>query len=1092
MGFYKKSIKTEVNQEGLLDIFKKKPAEIQYRLTKQGKDKLKKKLEQEQKALANLLKKDKVTASFRPYTLDFGPLTYDRTPKKEYDDMLLNNKYDINYLPNDLLFLGEYGNITYGDFDKFDTYLKKHNYTVEGGSATMDSGIIGIVIDKSFFKENTDYTVYDPNGVNQEALISDTFKDTFKNVPGKTNKIIPLKDIDLDTLDQEVFGYLALFKGRLISFKYFIDRYKETITNLSKMLSNIDKYGKMDKEDVYKLVLHNISHISSEFNLYTPGEKGFSNIVRSDEDNGIYLKTYAMYVDVKTREKYNRDDLTIDFATFGYDTTEKNEGIYGFMEESDSWVTEIANISLASGDRKKYLNNVSGVIDLNKVYSAIAEAYDFYKKVDAKKPRTYQKDTLEYDIQYVILDVYDRVTRAYRNLLEGIMSVYIKLEDSSYTVSTEDIDNQVEMTESKNINFVFNYLFGNANNYIKTLETFKMSFTNVKKFVLGTNFKHEDINKYIADQYANLFNSVVSVKDLFNKKVLNLPNYSKYIIDGEEDGVRIKTYGIYVRVTENTKDFTLVPTSILFERYGDYQYRFLSDTTSGFDLETTGNMEFKYKNEVIKKPILPKEILATINKSIASIEQYNYKNVKTLSIPTADRDSENIEDYLFAIDDVLHELTDTIKNILSLGVKYINANGGNINFESIDNELVEDNISDTEVSDIDAVEATTAEIEFENTVEDSEELDELADRVDESLEKVEESLESPEEVEAIDVAVVNESLNHYFKAIGLPRENLGISTESIKQNPVANLEAIKVELEGLGSKIKEYATAAWKKIVELFKKLVEYLSDVFNRTKFRIKRLLTTRLVEPSKEIEFMDNERLIFAFGAEWLEATIGEVCNLVAKNTLTSIQNVIRLPKDQEGLAKLEEIKAKEFDNYNKDFLIGTNANAFLVKYNGVVNSEFRQGVKKEAKLIYAYPSNNGGELGINLIYAQPDDFNVLAKSSLHDSVEKFMELFNKVESNYKNPKFLENLLKKMQGFEEPRKQFLQEIASVGIGITNELTKLEKDTGLLTDVSSTFYKAYNSYKTNLQIVLNLANGYGKITDVLFKYIERNFANKQ
>lgn len=926
--------------------------------------------------------------------------------------------------------------------------------------------------------------------VNQEALISDTFKDTFKNVPGKTNKIIPLKDIDLDTLDQEVFGYLALFKGRLISFKYFMDRYKETITNLSKMLSNIDKYGKMDKEDVYKLVLHNISHISSEFNLYTPGEKGFSNIVRSDEENGIYLKTYAMYVDVKTREKYNRDDLTIDFATFGYDTTEKNEGIYGFMEESDSWVTEIANISLANTDRKKYLNNVSGVIDLNKIYSVIGEAYDFYKKIDAKKPRTYQKDTLEYDIQNVILDVYDRVTRAYHNLLEGIMSVYIKLEDSSYTVSTEDIDNQVEMTESENINFVFNYLFGNANNYIKTLETFKTSFTNVKKFVLGTNFRHEDINKYIADQYASLFNSVASVKDLFNKRVLNLPNYAKYIIDGEEDGVRIKTYGIYVRVSENTKDFTLVPTSILFERYGDYQYRFLSDTTSGFDLESTGNMEFKYKNEVIKKPILSKEILATINKSIASIEQYNYKNVKTLSIPTADRDNENVEDYLFAIDDVLHELTDTIKNILSLGVKYVNANGSNINFESIDNELVEDNTSDTEVSDIDAVEATTAEIEFENTVEDSEELDELADRVDESLEKVEESLESPEEVEAIDVAVVNESLNHYFKAIGLPRENLGISTESIKQNPVANLEAIKVELEGLGSKIKEYATAAWKKIVELFKKLVEYLSDMFNRTKFRIKRLLTTRLSTPDKEIEFTDNERLIFTFGAEWLEATIGEVCNHVAKVTLESIKSAIRVPKDDDSIDKLHALKDKEFKDLNKDFMIANNINTLTLKLNGIHNSEYRRTVPDDAKLFYVYPANSGeGEISINLIYLQPAQYKVITSVTLRTNIQDIETIFDKVESNYKNPKFLENILKKMQSFEEPRKQFLQEIASVGIGITQELEKLKGDEST---VGNAFWETFNGFKTNLQIVLNLANGYGKITDVLLKYIERNFANKQ
>lgn len=840
MGFYKKNAK--INQEGLLDIFKKKPAEIQYRLTKQGKDKLKKKLEQEQKALANLLKKDKVTESFRAYTLNFGPLTYDRTPKKEYDDMLLDNKYDINYIPNGLLFLGEYGNITYDDFDKFDTYLKKHNYAVEGGSATTDSGIIGIMIDKSFFKENTDYTVYDPNGVNQEALISDTFKDTFKNTPGRTNKVIPLKDIDLDTLDQEVFGYLALFKGKLISFKYFIDRYRETITNLGKMVSNIDKYGKMDKEDVYKLVLHNISHISSEFNLYTPGEKGFSSIVRSDEENGIYLKTYAMYPVIKASDKYNRSNLTIDFATFGYDTNEDNEGIYGFMEESDDWVTEIVNISLSNTDRKKYLNNVSGIIDLNKLYSAIGEAYDFYKKIDAKKPRTYQKDTLEYKVQNVILDVYDRVTRAYHDLLEGIMSVYIKLSESTYTVSTEDIDN----------------------------------------------------------------------------------------------------------------------------------------------------------------------------------------------------------------------------------------------------ELVEDD----NVSDIDAVEATNAEIEFENTVEDSEELDELVDRVDESLEQVEESLESPEEVEAIDVAVVNESLNHYFRAIGLPRENLGISTEAIKQNPVANLEAIKVELEGLGSKIKEYATAAWKKIVELFKKLVEHLTDIFNRTKFRIKRLLTTKLEIPNKEIEFTDNERLIFTFGADWLEATIGEVCNHVATVTLESLKSVIKVPRDDDSMDKLHSIKDKEFNALNKDFMIGGNISTLRLRLDALAKGTYNDTLVKNSKLVYMYPANAGyDEITVNLLYVQPAQYKVIETIKLQAGIEDINKLFPKVESTYKDPKFLENLLKKMQSFEEPRKQFLQEIASVGIGVTQELDKLKDDKS---DTANAFWETFNGFKTNLQIVLNLANGYGKITDVLLKYIEKNFASKQ
>jgi hypothetical protein len=409
-----------------------------------------------------------------------------------------------------------------------------------------------------------------------------------------------------------------------------------------------------------------------------------------------------------------------------------------------------------------------------------------------------------------------------------------------------------------------------------------------------------------------------------------------------------------------------------------------------------------------------------------------------------------------------------------------------INQEDIDIDLPEDN----NVSDMDTVEATTAEIEFENTVDNSNELDELAEHVDESLEKVNESLESPEEVEAIDVAVVNESLNHYFRSLGLPRENIGISTEAIKQNPVANLEAIKVELEGLGSKIKEYATAAWKKIVELFKKLVEYLTDIFNRTKFRIKRLLTTRLETPSKEIDFMDNERLIFAFGAEWLEATVGEVCNHVAKVTLETLKEVIKVPKDDNSMDKLHAIKDKEFNALNKDFIIGGNISTLIVKINGMVRKDFREGIADNSKLIYMYPSNAGNdEITINLLYVQPKRYNVIETVKFQGGMEDINKLFAKVESTYKDPKFLENLLKKMQSFEEPRKQFLQEIASVGIGVTQELDKLKDDNN---DIANAFWETFNGFKTNLQIVLNLANGYGKITDVLLKYIERNFANKQ
>ena len=140
--------------------------------------------------------------------------------------------------------------------------------------------------------------------------------------------------------------------------------------------------------------------------------------------------------------------------------------------------------------------------------------------------------------------------------------------------------------------------------------------------------------------------------------------------------------------------------------------------------------------------------------------------------------------------------------------------------------------------------------------------------------------------------------------------------------------------------------------------------------------------------------------------------------------------------------------------------------------------------------YPSNASvDEVSINLLYVQPKRYKVIETVKYQGSIEDINKLFPKVESTYKDPKFLENLLKKMQSFEEPRKQFLQEIASVGIGVTQELDKLKDDNS---DIANAFWETFNGFKTNLQIVLSLANGYGKITDVLLKYIERNFASKQ
>ena len=127
-------------------------------------------------------------------------------------------------------------------------------------------------------------------------------------LPAKTNKIMSIKDLTSQALSDRLNGNLMLFKGKLINFKFFINRYKETISNLNRMLSNIDKYVKMDSEDSYKLILQNIAHVEREFNQYTLGEKELDTMVRSDNVDGIYLKTYAMYTTIKKTIKTKMQD----------------------------------------------------------------------------------------------------------------------------------------------------------------------------------------------------------------------------------------------------------------------------------------------------------------------------------------------------------------------------------------------------------------------------------------------------------------------------------------------------------------------------------------------------------------------------------------------------------------------------------------------------------------------------------------------------------------------------------------------------------------------------------------------------------------
>ena len=182
----------EVNQEGLFDkvkdIIKEKYEEFkkwknsgkdkdsddskkERRLTKAGKDKLKKLIENKQNEVLSFLNKSKLklVKDASKWPLHFGSLKFDKSYFEELWKMQCGENYDFNYLPShlDLLYLVQYEDVidhtdidSTWEIDYFYQELAKYDWSTESDS-DIYGGIIGFYIDEKMFKENIDYILYD-------------------------------------------------------------------------------------------------------------------------------------------------------------------------------------------------------------------------------------------------------------------------------------------------------------------------------------------------------------------------------------------------------------------------------------------------------------------------------------------------------------------------------------------------------------------------------------------------------------------------------------------------------------------------------------------------------------------------------------------------------------------------------------------------------------------------------------------------------------------------------------------------------------------------------------------------------------------
>ena len=166
-------------------------------------------------------------------------------------------------------------------------------------------------------------------------------------------------------------------------------------------------------------------------------------------------------------------------------------------------------------------------------------------------------------------------------------------------------------------------------------------------------------------------------------------------------------------------------------------------------------------------------------------------------------------------------------------------------------------IEDVVEQDITNSEFQETSKDLEDSIETSEELESVGSEVQEELDVVNDRLESEEPIDPVDVTVVNESIQHYSKLLGLTRESVNLSLEDVRNNSRESMEGLKVELEGIGEKIKEFGKKVWAKIQELFGKLLKLIKGLIPTRKAKTMKTLnnakeaTTKSEEAKEEYDY-------------------------------------------------------------------------------------------------------------------------------------------------------------------------------------------------------------------------------------------------
>ena len=403
-------------------------------------------------------------------------------------------------------------------------------------------------------------------------------------------------------------------------------------------------------------------------------------------------------------------------------------------------------------------------------------------------------------------------------------------------------------------------------------------------------------------------------------------------------------------------------------------------------------------------------------------------------------------------------------------------------------------IEDVVEQDITNSEFQETSKDLEDAIETSDELESVGSEVQEELDAVNERLESEEPIDPVDVTVVNESIQHYSKLLGLTRESVNLSLEDVRNNTRESMEGLKVELEGIGAKIKEYTKKAWDKIVELFKKLMDFLFDIRKFLSRKIQNILTNGLEIPDKEFELTHKERVVLTFGFKYLIDSYTKTIEVLSQAT----------GKAGEKLLKVDtKISADESDaiaNEAHDLLLNTAKQLKPEDNNPNINMKLLLRNIKNAFpgeiLLAVLPYNSNeqtgsvGAIAITITSKTGTTGFVESTNVNFDDVKTIQEFSVLVDKVYRDKDYLTKEVNTLKSLKDWNKTYLDNLFKLGTLIAKRQDDHMSWSSYenINNQSAMYYGTLEHCKKVIKTVLLLGKHYISTVDCFVKYIDKHF----